>query len=235
MFQTYLTLVGATITAVAKDSTLQQYLSVSRELQSARSLDAAAQAALQQGRAVLKGRGPGGGGGGSHLWLRLALISRDKSAAMLFDDLTQSAAVRGHRRPTATSSFSGSFTLVQRIQAAGGLMRTNIPMRSTILRIALTNKKQVLIPDVQKLINQLGAVNTDLFASRHVRPPTSVLLLPLRASGLGIYGALYCLCDVQVCGLGGGVLGFRVECLQAVLLGSAWGSKMRLGRLPLSG
>ncbi|KIY93100.1 hypothetical protein MNEG_14863 [Monoraphidium neglectum] len=116
---------------------------------------------------------------------------------MLFDDLTQSAAVRGHKRPAATSSFSGSFTLVQRIQAAGGLLRTNIPMKSTILRIALANKKQVLIPDVQKLINQLGAVNTDLFASRHVRPPTSVLLLPLRASGAGIYGALYCLSDVQ--------------------------------------
>jgi hypothetical protein len=33
MFQTYLTLVGATITAVAKDATLQQYLVVSRELQ----------------------------------------------------------------------------------------------------------------------------------------------------------------------------------------------------------
>jgi hypothetical protein len=62
----------------------------------------------------------------------------------------------------------------------------------------------VLIPDVQKLINQLGAVNTDLFASRHVRPPTSVLLLPLRASGAGIYGALYCLSDVQVGWPGGG-------------------------------
>jgi hypothetical protein len=51
--------------------------------------------------------------------------------------------VRGHKRPAATSSFSGSFTLVQRIQAAGGLLRTNIPMKSTILRIALANKKQV--------------------------------------------------------------------------------------------
>ena len=60
----------------------------------------------------------------------------------------------------------------------------------------------MLIPDVQKLINQLGAVNTDLFASRHVRPPTSVLLLPLRASGMGIYGAVYCLSDVQVRGPG---------------------------------
>lgn len=45
--------------------------------------------------------------------------------------------------------------------------------------------RQVLIPDVQKLINQLGNVNTDLFASRLLRPPSSVLLLPLRASGVG--------------------------------------------------
>ncbi|KIZ00957.1 Serine/threonine-protein kinase ppk16 [Monoraphidium neglectum] len=198
IFQTYLALVGATVSAVAKDAALQHYLALSRELQAAQSLDAAAHSALQRSRAVLKGRGPGAGGGaGAHLWLRLALVSSDKSAAMLFDDLTQAAAVRGHRRPAATNSFSGSFTLVQRIQAAGGLLRTNIPMRSTILRIALTNKKQVLIPDVQKLINQLGAVNTDLFASRHVRPPTSVLLLPLRASGHGIYGGIYCLSDVQ--------------------------------------
>jgi hypothetical protein len=47
-----------------------------------------------------------------------------------------------NKRPTATSGSSGSFTLVQRIQAAGGLLRTNIPMRHTVLRIALTNKKQ---------------------------------------------------------------------------------------------
>jgi hypothetical protein len=60
--------------------------------QTSRSLDEAMQSALHQSRAVLKGRGPGGGGGngsGSHLWLRLALISQDKSAATLFDDLTQ--------------------------------------------------------------------------------------------------------------------------------------------------
>jgi hypothetical protein len=54
----------------------------------------------------------------------------------------QSAAVWS-KRPAAASGSSGSFTLVQRIQAAGGLLRTNIPMRHTVMRIALTNKKQV--------------------------------------------------------------------------------------------
>lgn len=51
--------------------------------------------------------------------------------------------------------------------------------------VAAVHPCQVLIPDVQKLINQLGNVNTDLFASRLLRPPSSVLLLPLRASGVG--------------------------------------------------
>jgi hypothetical protein len=46
-------------------------------------------AALQQTRAVLRHRGPGAGGGASHLWLRLGLISHDRTAASLFDDLTQ--------------------------------------------------------------------------------------------------------------------------------------------------
>jgi hypothetical protein len=80
-------------------------------------------------------------------------------------------------------------------------------LRSPVL--SYPTKPQVLIPDVQKLVNQLGAVNTDLFASRHVRPPTSVLLLPLRASGAGIYGALYCLSDVQARAFGVLVPGFQ--------------------------
>jgi hypothetical protein len=80
---------------------------------------------------------------------------------------------------------------------------------------------QVLIPDVQKLINQLGAVNTDLFASRHVRPPTSVLLLPLRASGAGIYGALYCLSDVQV--------GGSFQMMNTGMGGVGWGGAGRGG------
>jgi hypothetical protein len=166
---------------------------------------------------------------GSHTWLRLALISGDKSAAALFDDLSLAGVARGATKRAQACGHSGSTSAqwVATIQAAGGLVRTNIPMKNTILRIALTNKKQVragalcwgaggrrrtlgwrltlhtaaasthccccccpcttqvLIPDVQKLINQLGNVNTDLFASRLLRPPSSVLLLPLRASGVG--------------------------------------------------
>lgn len=55
----------------------------------------------------------------------------------------------------------------------------------TIGVMTAVTMSQVLIPDVQKLINQLGNVNTDLFASRLLKPPSSVLLLPLRASGIG--------------------------------------------------
>lgn len=104
--------------------------------------------------------------------------------------LLQAGVMRTSKRSSSNPS-SSSAQWVATIQAAGGLVRTNIPMKNTILRIALTNKKQVLIPDVQKLINQLGNVNTDLFASRLLRPPSSVLLLPLRASGVG-----ECQCDM---------------------------------------
>lgn len=61
----------------------------------------------------------------------------------------------------------------------------------------------MLIPDVQKLINQLGNVNTDLFASRLLRPPSSVLLLPLRASGVG---------ECHVSSSEGTYLGERLDC-----------------------
>lgn len=112
---------------------------------------------------------------------------------------TQAGVTRTSKRGGGGGSGS-SAQWVATIQAAGGLVRTNIPMRNTILRIALTNKKQVLIPDVQKLVNQLGNVNTDLFASRLLRPPSSVLLLPLRASGVGAHALPTCVvvCDVVV-------------------------------------
>jgi hypothetical protein len=141
----------------------------------------------------------GAGSLSGHCWLRLALLSADKSAAALYDDVTQAGATRGGKRLAATPGGGGATggsmsassvrSMVAAITAvAGGLVRTNIPVKNTILRIAFTNKKQVLIPDVQKLINQLGNVNTDLFANRLVRPPTSVLLLPLRAGGVGERG-----------------------------------------------
>ncbi|WIA38873.1 hypothetical protein OEZ86_002148 [Tetradesmus obliquus] len=201
LFSTYMSLVSATLTAVVRDPGLNAYVCLARDLAAASSLDGMMQAALLGSRGALtrlKGMGAAGGSAacGAHTWLRLALISGDKSAAALFDDLSQAGVMRTSKRSSSNPS-SSSAQWVATIQAAGGLVRTNIPMKNTILRIALTNKKQVLIPDVQKLINQLGNVNTDLFASRLLRPPSSVLLLPLRASGVGIYGALYCLADVH--------------------------------------
>lgn len=40
---------------------------------------------------------------------------------------------------------------------------------------------QVMIPDVQKLINQSGNVSVDIFNTRLIKPPTSVLVFPLKA------------------------------------------------------
>lgn len=80
---------------------------------------------------------------GSHTWLRLALISGDKSAAALFDDLSLAGVARGNTKRNGSGHGSTNAQWVATIQAAGGLVRTNIPMKNTILRIALTNKKQV--------------------------------------------------------------------------------------------
>jgi hypothetical protein len=101
------------------------------------------QNALLGSRAALT-RLKGMAAAGSHTWLRLALISGDKSAAALFDDLSLAGVARGNTKRNA-SGHGGSTNAqwVATIQAAGGLVRTNIPMKNTILRIALTNKKQV--------------------------------------------------------------------------------------------
>lgn len=101
------------------------------------------QAALLGSRAALT-RLKGMAAAGSHTWLRLALISGDKSAAALFDDISLAGVARGNTKRNA-SGHGGSTNAqwVATIQAAGGLVRTNIPMKNTILRIALTNKKQV--------------------------------------------------------------------------------------------
>lgn len=101
------------------------------------------QMALLGSRAALT-RLKGMAAAGSHTWLRLALISSDKSAAALFDDVSLAGVARGGKQRSA-SGHSGSTNAqwVATIQAAGGLVRTNIPMKNTILRIALTNKKQV--------------------------------------------------------------------------------------------
>ena len=39
-----------------------------------------------------------------------------------------------------------------------------------------------MIPDVQKLINQSGNVSIDIFNTRLIKPPTSVLVFPLKVS-----------------------------------------------------
>jgi hypothetical protein len=101
------------------------------------------QNALLGSRAALT-RLKGMAAAGSHTWLRVALISGDKSAAALFDDLSLAGVARGNtKRNSSGHGGSTNAQWVATIQAAGGLVRTNIPMKNTILRIALTNKKQV--------------------------------------------------------------------------------------------
>jgi hypothetical protein len=45
-----------------------------------------------------------------------------------------------------------------------------------------------MIPDVQKLINQSGNVSIDIFNTRLIKPPTSVLVFPLKVGCLSDQG-----------------------------------------------
>lgn len=53
--------------------------------------------------------------------------------------------LHGSRNRNGSRHGSMHVQWVATIQAAGGLVRTNIPMKNTILRIALTNKKQMRV------------------------------------------------------------------------------------------
>lgn len=53
-----------------------------------------------------------------------------------------------------------------------------------------------MIPDVQKLINQSGNVSVDIFNTRLIKPPTSVLIFPLKVKQ-HIFGVVFCMSSVQ--------------------------------------
>jgi hypothetical protein len=79
-----------------------------------------------------------GGHNNYHMWFRLALVSSDHSTATLFDDLSQVPPALMQR------SLSASGSLKQLRESSGGaVLRSAIPMKNTILKIALANRKQV--------------------------------------------------------------------------------------------
>lgn len=108
LFSTYLSLISATLTAVVRDPGLNAYVCLARDLAAASNLDNIMQAALLGSRAALtrlKGLTTVVSGAGGHTWLRLALISGDKSAAALFDDLSQVRELWGSRYTGPAGQF----------------------------------------------------------------------------------------------------------------------------------
>lgn len=75
-------------------------------------------------------------------------------------------------------------------------MRTLVAMKHTVMKIAVHNRQQVMIPDVQKVINQSGNVSADIFNTRLIKPPTSVLVFPLKVKQ-HIFGVIFCMSSVQ--------------------------------------
>lgn len=130
-----------------------------------------------------------------HVWYRISLTAPNNAAATIFDDLTQVPAPL-MQRTLSNPSGSSSFKLLKEVQAAGGVMRTVVAMKHTVMKIAVHNRQQVMIPDVQKVINQSGNVSADIFNTRLIKPPTSVLVFPLKVKQ-HIFGVIFCMSSVQ--------------------------------------
>eukprot|EP00798_Chlamydomonas_sp_ICE-L_P005663 gene5663-8988_t len=160
-----------------------------REIHEAADLDLLMHSVIQQFRIVL------GHTNNQHVWYRCALTSFTTLTATIFDDLTQRGGDNAGSLNNSINS-SGSYKLLKDVQAAGGIMRSCVNLKSTVMKISIHNRQQVMIPDVQKLINQSGNVSADIFNTRLIKPPTAVLVFPLKVQQ-HIFGAVFCMSSVQ--------------------------------------
>ncbi|MEW5297631.1 MAG: hypothetical protein WDW36_000829 [Sanguina aurantia] len=186
MWPTYLQLVAASMSAMAKDSTLPKYLALVKEVVAAPEMDLAMHAVMTHVRVIL-----GQGMTQPHTWYRIGLTAENHSTACIFDDLTQVPASLMQRSTSHSSAASFNVNLL----ANGGIMRTVVLMKNTVMKIAVHNRQQVMIPDVQKVINQSGNVSADIFNTRLIKPPTSVLVFPLKVKA-HIFGVVFCMSNV---------------------------------------
>ncbi|KAG1661344.1 hypothetical protein FOA52_005906 [Chlamydomonas sp. UWO 241] len=175
----YMQLVASTINCLIKDNILK-YMAVIEDVRAVPEVDTLMHKLVGHLQKIV-------GQGNQHIWYRLALANNDLTCATIFDDFTQ--------LPPANQQ-SASSRLVQITQANGGVMRSVINMKNTVMKISMTNRQQVMIPDVQKLTNQSGYVSIDIFNTRLMKPPTSLLVFPLKVKH-GVYGVIFCMSPVQ--------------------------------------
>lgn len=167
---------------------MPKYISFVRDVHDTYSLDNLMHRVVQHLKATVLGPQPAA----QHLWFRVALTCSDHVSATIFDDLTQVPAALVQR---SLGQASSSFKLLRDVNAHSGMLRTPMALKNTVMKITVQNRQQVMIPDVQKLINQSGNVSTDLFNTRLIKPPTSVLIFPLKSKQHN-FGVVFCMSSV---------------------------------------
>ncbi|KAJ9519284.1 hypothetical protein QJQ45_017942 [Haematococcus lacustris] len=189
MWSTYMQLVAASITSLVKDGSMAKYQALVKDLHDTADIDTLVHKVVVHMRSVL------GHTSNHQVWYRVALTATNNMAATIFDDLMQVPASL-MQRGLSNQSTNSSFKMLKEVQAQAGVMRTTVAMKSTVMKISVHNRQQVMIPDVQKLINQSGNVSIDIFNTRLIKPPTSVLVFPLKVKQ-HIFGVIFCMSSVQ--------------------------------------
>jgi len=187
LWSAYMQLVAASLSSMVKDNGIQKHLALVKEVQLVPNLDALLHLLVESIRSML------GHQSNDHTWYKVALAANNSMAATVFDDLSQVPAPLMLRAPAATNNSSHSASILREVQAAGGILRTVVALKSTVMKIVQRSRQQVMIPDVQKLINQSGYVSSDIFNTRIIKPPTSVVVFPLKGEGQEVFGVVYCL------------------------------------------
>ncbi|KAG1661596.1 hypothetical protein FOA52_000771 [Chlamydomonas sp. UWO 241] len=187
MWPPYMQLIAANMSSMIKDTAIPLYIQMVKDVHDTPELDPLIHKLVEHMRQIL------GHTKMPHMCYRIALAGVNNTAATIFDDLTQvpTPSVR-----TGSSHQIGSTRLIKDVQANGGVIRSVVSMKSTVMKISISNRQQVMIPDVQKLINQSGNVSSDIFNTRLMKPPTSVLLFPLKVKQ-HIFGVVFCMSGVQ--------------------------------------
>jgi hypothetical protein len=180
MWPSYMQLIASSLSGLMKDNSVPKYMPLVKDVHDTLELDALVHKLVGHFRLIM------GHVNNTHIWYRMALTASSNASATIFDDLTQIPSPANQRSGNAKDA------LVKDVQAAGGVIRSVVNMKSTVMKISIHNRQQVMIPDVQKLINQSGNVSIDIFNTRLIKPPTSVLVFPLKVKQ-NIFGVIFCM------------------------------------------
>lgn len=178
-------LVSANLVSLLQETYACHHLRVLPKLVTTASVDATAHKLLDHFYSVV-GKGQTG-----QLWFKLALVNSSSTSATIFDDISQVSGAGGvnRERPRARGSQTSA---LEELGSSDGVLRSVVALRSTLLRFAFKEQQLVLVPNVQKLLNQSSFILLDLFSTCLLLPPVSVVVLPLKADDV-IYGGVFCL------------------------------------------